>query len=321
MDKFKSAYFKSNNLDSIRWVMADNLKYWPVSKQLTEHQRLFMKSKWFMPYLKFMFKLTGKPSIPILDIPITTRCTLKCRNCSHNMPYYKSHAPNLTFEQFKKDIDKLLASCDIIYNLSFIGGETLLNKDLPSMIDYCERRKQIFHITFSTNTTITPPHELLDTLKKSKKTITRISDYSCNSELGGKIDVAGWKKTLDENHIPYFISEAEAWHCMPEIRRDDARPRHRVEEEFRKCYCFRKIQNLYNGRLLPCPNAKYFANIHPDYKFAELENIDIHAKSKKDLTKALIEFYSLPYYRVCSFCHSGIDTWSNNLPIAEQIKD
>jgi sulfatase maturation enzyme AslB (radical SAM superfamily) len=100
----------------------------------------FLKTKigksLFNIYARLRFLVTRRVPVPILDFKITTRCTLKCRECASLMDFYgdKTHHTD-SFELFKRRLDKLLSACDRIYYFTFIGGEPLVCKDLANMVE------------------------------------------------------------------------------------------------------------------------------------------------------------------------------------------
>lgn len=73
------------------------------------------------------------------------------------MPYYNNHI-DITLENFKEDMDNLFSVEDRIFSVGILGGEPIINKQLPEIIlylqeNYGDRIGEIFVIT---NGTILP---------------------------------------------------------------------------------------------------------------------------------------------------------------------
>lgn len=247
--------------------------------------------------LSFLF--TGKVSIPILVYVVTTRCTLNCKYCNSFMPAFtkETHLAPVSFEQFKEDMDKLLKSVDKIHVFQFIGGEPFLAKDLPKMIEYAKSKKQIETIYVTTNATIKPSEKLLDSLKG---VYVQLSDY--RHIKGIKLYYDELKELFNKHKIKMCLYEEEndsTFYTLQEIYEKDE---DKKTIENRSLWCLtRRCNHLCDGKLYLCPTQ-----IHMDrnLKLDMYDNVvDIRSCNSNELTQKLIDFYSLPYYKVCRYCH------------------
>lgn len=120
---------------------------------------------------------------------ITTRCTLKCKNCNMFMPYYEN-PEDFSYEQIVKDIDLLFGVVDYVYNFELLGGEPFLHKDLNKILSYIKDNYQnrIGRLGIFTNGTLIPSVETWKLLHKYDVKIL-ISDYT---------DAVPYKKKLEE---------------------------------------------------------------------------------------------------------------------------
>ena len=265
--------------------------------------RFLSKRKWgkrlYYNKERFRFLMSGKVSIPILVYVVTTRCTLNCKNCNSFMPSYtkKTELPPVTFEQFKDDIDKLLKAVDKIHVFQFIGGEPFLNKDLPKMIEYAKTKKQLRNVYVTTNATILPTKNLLKALKDVP---VELSDY--RHIKGIKLHYDEIKKILKEHDIKHSVWQEENnsnFYNVQEIYEKQESDKTIAD---RSLYCWhRRCNQLCDGKLYLCPTQ-----VHMDRNF-KLEMydkvVDIRSCNSNELTQKLIDFYSLPYYKVCGYCH------------------
>lgn len=120
-------------------------------------------------YLKKYFEkrvLEGKVDIPYLELVLTTRCTLRCESCNNLMQYFSpSNQYTCTLEGIIESLELLLSKVDSIARVRIIGGEPLLFKDLPQLIDYLDAQKKILTFSLVTNATIDFKDELMRKLK------------------------------------------------------------------------------------------------------------------------------------------------------------
>ena len=65
-----------------------------------------------------------------LDIVVTEKCSLKCQDCSNLMQYY-TEPVNVLEQPTFESINKIFSSVDWILDVRVIGGEPLINKQLP----------------------------------------------------------------------------------------------------------------------------------------------------------------------------------------------
>ncbi|MCI6101077.1 MAG: radical SAM protein [Selenomonas sp.] len=127
---------------------------------------------------EWYYKYRHEYCIFTLDMAITTACTLNCKHCNMYIPYHKKPFM-LTLEDFKRNIDLLMGRIDYVFTLGLLGGEALLNPELPEMLSYLQERygSRIGQPILTTNAVRMPSEELLKTLKANNVNLV-ISDYS-----------------------------------------------------------------------------------------------------------------------------------------------
>ena len=139
--------------------------------------------------------------LPYLEYHVTDHCNLNCKFCSHYSPLVDE--PVFTdIDKLEKDLRRLKLYIEDIGVIRILGGEPLLNPELP---DFIERTRRIYPgsvITVVTNgmllDRITP--ELIKTMDRNLA-FFHISYYP---PLEAKIDEI--KKFLVDKKIPYTIS-------------------------------------------------------------------------------------------------------------------
>ncbi|NBJ01910.1 4Fe-4S cluster-binding domain-containing protein [Lachnospiraceae bacterium] len=250
---------------------------------------------------------------------ITTKCTLKCRNCNMFMPYFKEHMVN-NLSVFKKDMDLLFRMADRIFSIGILGGEPLLNKDLADMILYLQENygKRIGEISIITNGTILPDKRLIDVFRSCKVQV-HISDYTSIVPYHNKLK--RFESILLENHIKYRINSSLVW-CdfgFPENCFDIPDVRNHMME------CFPVFRGINDSKLYFCHVAwgaekcgLYQLNNNDYYN---LENIDTEDDLEKErfLNYSLggKQDWSLSFCKICGGC--GADN-TNYVPAGRQMK-
>lgn len=261
------------------------------------------------------FSLGLKPVIPVMDFNITTRCTLRCKECGSMMPFYSNEQQyTIDFKQFKKDLDKLLGCVRKIYKIKLIGGEPLLVKDLEKMLEYACKKRKILRVEITTNGTIIPSDKLLEIAKKYRRKCSfNVSNYSSNKELKN-LHCNEVIEKLEENNI-FHIHSDYTWQ-----RRGFIIKQNRCKNDIKRCFekCWQNwCTSVLDGKFYLCTRA---AAIHrlAGYNFMQDEFIDIRKESVKKARKKIIEFYRKDYFSVCDFCE---ECFHVKVPRAEQTKE
>ena len=89
--------------------------------------------------------MSGKPIPGIVNIGVTDKCNCKCKHCSFfgAMDKSKNKQP-LSKEELKKVIDDCLDLGVTVIN--FVGGEPLINRDLPELVEHINKNKAVSSI-------------------------------------------------------------------------------------------------------------------------------------------------------------------------------
>ncbi len=257
----------------------------------------YYKMPFFRTYLMLRYYLTRKISIPSLDVHITTFCSLKCRNCSHHIPYYQDkNKKMMSVEEFKSNVDTILKNVDIVYNMNILGGEPLMNKNIGKILEYAQSKKQIKALRIHTNGTILPDDDLLKLISKLKKVSFYLSNYSGNPSIKTlKNDEIVAK--LKEFKIKYYIAPNDYfWSLVPTVNLQQHISDEQNVMQYMRC-SFKYCPCLSGGKIYPCGLARYIAD--SGYKLKEGDCIDL---SHDDLRKEFISFYKRNAFEICKCC-------------------
>lgn len=240
---------------------------------------------------KFYFDDT-KTYMRSLDVMVTTKCSLKCRNCSNLMQYY-TDAKNTSHNEILKSIEILNNNVDYISEFRVIGGEPLMNKGWADVVNNISVLRPEAKIFVYTNGTIAPKDNQLESFQGKKVNFT-ITDYGKLSRNVNKMI-----EKLKYYNISYDRQPAEDWTDCSRIKHHK-RSTKDLKEVFKQC-CVKYIYTLLHGKLYRCPFIANAANLNaiPDnpYNYVNLMS------EKKDLKKELTRLIkNSKFFPACDFC-------------------
>lgn len=182
-----------------------------------------------------------------VDIVISEKCSLKCKDCSNLMQYYL-HPKNFFYEQIKKEFNELTSNISHIFEVRLIGGEPFMNKQIYDIINFFLLNKKVSKLVVYTNGTIPLKDEKIKKFNNTEKLVFTITDYGKLSKNTFKV-----KSQLDENKIVTRLHPPENWTDSGKIY-DFNRSTEEMEELFEKC-CGKNLLTSMNGKLYRCPFA------------------------------------------------------------------
>ncbi|EKD94314.1 MAG: radical SAM protein [uncultured bacterium] len=231
-----------------------------------------------------------------VDIVITERCSLRCKDCSNLMRYYENPQDCNTKELFK-NIDRFLDVIDEVNEFRVLGGEPFMNKDCHLIIRKLIEESKVKKIVIYTNGTIPPKDEQIQ-LIKSKKVLFIITDYGKLSRNLNSI-----VQKLSENNIAYYVQKAGGWTNCSKIKKQN-RSSEKQKEIFRNC-CAKNTFTLSDANLFRCP---FSANAHrlqavPNFKNDHV-NIFWEKKNIKEIKTKIKSFIlDKKFLETCDYCN------------------
>ena len=139
-----------------------------------------------------------------IDLIITERCSLRCRDCSNLMQYY-DNPKNCGTDMLLKSIDALCSVVDEVMDFRIIGGEAFMNRDWPIIVNRLTEEPKARRVVLYTNGTIIPKKDYIRHLKNDKVLVI-ITDYGVLSKkLGQLIEI------LKTNGVTYHVLKIEEW--------------------------------------------------------------------------------------------------------------
>lgn len=254
-------------------------------------------------------RLSDKLSFSRVQYIVTERCSLKCRDCSHLMQYYK-HPQNIDLHKYKSAFEKFLKFVGTISDLRILGGEPLMNPFMYEVIKWFHEDERIKTISVYTNGTIVPNKENITYLKSSKVRI-HISKYEVNKEKIKKVI-----SCFDKNGIKYYVEPFTNWQTPGNLMKRNCSE---VENKtkFQRCYDSNGY-SFYKDRLYRCPRSVHGISVGamPDNEaeYVEFGNVSI---SEAELEGKIKELMKRPYLAACDYC-DGLDNHRQSVEPAIQ---
>ena len=247
--------------------------------------------------------------IPHIGIGLTTKCNLRCKNCSEYIPHIKNPKDFCCNETIR--VLKKIAENFDINEISICLAEAFLYKQLHVFLEGLSELKNIETIYVVTNGTILPHQELIEILRNDRRVCVRISNYTngnTSCKLEKLVDI------FEIENIKYEITNHSFW-----IEQKEMYFQNLTKEELQ-----RKFRNCFNRKLVLL-DGKIFLCFY-DYLLNELglcnETYGIDVKELNDIdfvneVSALVNTkIAIP---ACQYCHKVFREKIKRVPIAEQL--
>lgn len=246
------------------------------------------------------------------DYILTSKCNLNCKYCGNFTEYIKKPY-EVSFEEFKVDIDTYFSKVDFLYHFQFCGGEPQLAKDLLKCVRYMEKyRDRIFDLMIITNGTILPAEELVSAVK-ALDGYFYIDDYSATVSNS---KIAEIKAELKSYGVTYLVNTMNHWSNMDVMNTDNSG----MSEEELECWkdvCNTTMCTLGEKRLYSCCYSKY-AERAGFHKTAPDDYIEIEDTPKMEILEFIQGYSRKGYTSLCTRCR-GVGENARQVAPAIQI--
>ena len=249
--------------------------------------------------------------LPSLDVVITEKCSLKCRDCANLMQYY-AHPEDVDFKKLFDSLDILMQCVDHVLEFRVLGGETFMNRHAHEYINRLRKYENYTRIAVYSNGVIVPKGENLECLV-SEDTYLRVSDYGPLSRKMREM-----LELFDSRGIIYSVMTLEGWQDCAKIFK---RERTRAElESVYSCCCAKNTLTLLDERVYVCPFAANAANLGALPQFQD--SIPVTEKFSTDAIKERLfrMLRASDFFSACQYC-AGRPLDSIPLPPAIQSSE
>jgi len=255
-------------------------------------------------YIHAIYSVHSKNNCMInaLEIVVTQKCTLKCRDCSNLMQYY-SKPKHCNMDVMIKSLDCIMGNIDKVMEFRLSGGEPFLNKELPFIINTLSLYKNYDFISIFTNGTLFPDHLLWDSLT-NHNVILHITDYG-NGLSKKSAEVAAY---CAKHGIPFSVVSCETWRDYNGFEFHN-RSKEELADTFKTC-CVSDVFTLLNGKLYRCPFSANADALHAIPKFKDdFLKVSHMRDRKKSVREIFFDFINhKDYINACNYCFPrGVD--------------
>ncbi len=247
-----------------------------------------------------------------IDIVVTERCSLKCRDCANLMQYYVK-PKHCDLSLLFKSVYKFMECIDWLYELRVLGGEVFMNRQLHKIVNELVTYKNADNVVVYTNGTIIPEGENLLCLKNNKVTVD-ITNYG---DISKKYDEL--IEVLKANNIRYFKRSIGEW-TNTGIQYHQ-RTRSELTRMFMDC-CTNDTITLLHGKLYRCPFSAHATNLNA-IPFNDDDVVDFSDENSgiDGLKTKIKHFYNdKQYISACYYCNGRDYSCAKATP-GVQIKD
>ena len=247
-----------------------------------------------------------------IQFVVTERCSLRCKDCTHLMQYYKS-PKDLELTEYRAAFQRLIDVTDYISEVRILGGEPFMNPKMNQVIEWWHDNPKIGKITVYTNGTIIPSPDCLNSLTKEKVRV-RVSNYKINSDRIQKLE-----NVLKEQNIDYYVTDYEYWQDAGDLRfRNDSVEK--MKHKFENCF-ERNCITFFRGQLHRCPRSAHAMNMKAmPVKREDFVDLRDDTKTDAELVEAIKRLQNMEWIEACNYC-DGPNNHTQFIKPAVQVKE
>lgn len=252
-----------------------------------------------------------------VQLPVTMRCTLRCKECNSYVPYCKGIPEEFEYEDMIKSVERLLSSYKTIANVLLYGGEPLLHKDLYRLVNSFAQNKQIEKVTIVTNGTLLPDEQLLNSICKPNVYV-RISNYGSLSRKKDELIAM-----LKSRKVNLEVTDFKFWNRNPTVDILDESTEE-LRKKVKNCCSIAKALTIIKGKLFFCGFSAFYDYFQavPDYgdNYVDLLKFDGTDEELREKIDGMLKMSEdgLPK-KACRYCK--FNNFEDNLPVAEQTTE
>ncbi len=252
----------------------------------------------------------------MVQISLTERCTLRCKNCAHTCPYTdKNNKLDLTIDEAMNSIDSFFGTFDYVNRFTLLGGEPLLYKNICEVTQYLgeKYRSRINDCFITTNATIIPNEQLLN-ICKNYNIGFEISDYRV-AVPAIRNRVNEFIECLEKETIKYRVLNDD-WIDLGFLYINNTNKEAERIFDLCKAPCHEvRLNRYYTCILARCASENIYANEGNEYY--------IEIGSKDEVTRKIafefIQGYCQEgYLKMCKHCN-GLFSKNNKVTPGEQL--
>jgi organic radical activating enzyme len=251
-----------------------------------------------------------------IEVSVTARCNLKCRDCADCYPYYQNPAHRNTRNVIAA-LRKLADFSDCIEQVSILGGEPFMSPDLVEVLRAIRGIRTVNHIRIITNGSVMPGKSVFDAIAENSCMIF-ISHYGDLSRFADKI-----RQECEKRGIVCVVARNVEWHDLG----SPLESRKRTEDETKRLFdgcVLGKINYLIENKLYSCARGAHIFELglvpEANGDCFDLSRVDADDEAARE---ALMAFLRHPRpLGSCAHCNGFTEPSSlPMLPAAVQLQE
>ena len=252
-----------------------------------------------------------------VQLPVTMRCTLRCKECNSYIPYCEGKGEDFSCDGMIDSVQKLLTGYKTIANVLLYGGEPLLYPELDKLVDAFAEDERIEKVAIVTNGTLLPNEKLLKALSRPNVYV-RVSNYG---KLSRKLDEL--LAMLNERNVNVEVTDFKFWNRNPTVdilnETDE-----QLREKVKNCCSIAKALTIIDGKIFFCGFSAFYDYFKavPDFgdNYVDLKNFNGSGDElRQKISKILQQSEDGLPKKACRFCK--FNNFEDDLPVAEQTRE
>lgn len=246
-----------------------------------------------------------KVIVPELVVILTSRCTLRCKNCMNLMWAFDEKVIDVPKEETCDALTRILEAVDCIVTVSVIGGEPFLADSFVEVLQFLQKQEKALSIYITTNGTVSIRDAWIPLLQNQNLEI-RISNY------GHIVDQTKFIDSCIRNDIRYSLEPSDEWidfGCTEKRNCSEDRLRFQYEG----CMFSRRCKTMWGERLFACQFAGSLEEL------GKVSGISLNISECSDVRNEILEFLLTPNILACDYCEADFAN-IKLVPVAEQLK-
>ncbi len=246
--------------------------------------------------------LYEKITIPYMDFSITTKCSLKCRDCTQWLPYIKEK--NIySIDDIYRWLNDMFSLIDYCIFLTILGGEPFLHPDFKEILERfisLKKEKKIGYLRIVTNGTILISDDIIETCSNNEVFLV-ISDYSIVFDKNKIKKRNKLIERLDLHGCKYFFAKDAEWTDLGTLGEKNNYTKEELDKVFETCFVH-DCAGFFEGKLYRCPRCFVIEKNNVDH-LKKNEVIDFTlTKTVEKINQEIRAFYGLTSLSACNYC-------------------
>ena len=269
-----------------------NLYKYLYGNFLTNHSKSAIYKGVTALYIKINKLLFHNILIGYIEFPITTKCSLRCKECANLIQYYDQGE----FLDYKKLINDIYRLCQIVKGiemLRILGGEPLLHPYLKEILLGILKNDNVKNIQIVTNGTMLFSEDMLAVLGDERVSVD-ISYYGENSKNYDNLI-----EQLRNNGIKFYANKNLEW-----TPQGDISYRNRSQKELERILkiCKSDCISILDGNIHLCPRSSSGHDLKI-FKADKHDYVNLREyRTKRQLKKDLFHLLNRKSIVACNYC-------------------